>query len=102
MAHDFTAMARDEHGATVMAFFFGYGNGFLYQAFDACEHNMGISGDGARIEIAEDEMRAGLCRAEGMWSDLSYPDPSRFDDIAEFKARFDAGRLEGPFAVRFS
>lgn len=41
MAHDFMIQAGSER-----TYFFGYAEGFLYRAFNATEHNAGISGDG--------------------------------------------------------
>lgn len=96
MAHDFMIQAGSER-----TYFFGYAEGFLYRAFNATEHNAGVSGDGTSITISEEEMRSGLDRAEREWSKLGYPDQTRFDDILEFKRRFDAGKLSGPYRIGF-
>ena len=42
-----------------------------------------------------------LYRAEREWNKLGYPDPTRFDDILEFKRLFDAGKLSGPYRIGF-
>lgn len=96
MAHDFMVRAGEQR-----AYFFGYAEGFMYRAFGMCEHENSVSGDGQTVEISEDAMRLGLEAAQRYWDSISYPDPTRFDDVLHFKSLFDDGKLSGPYYLGF-
>ena len=76
MAHDFGIRntKRKEY-----AYFFGYANGLMYEAFGEQKHNAIFSGDnGTEIKTREETEKA-LDYAIKTFDGMGYPDPSRLD-----------------------
>lgn len=81
MAHDFGIRnTKNEE----WAFFFGYANGLMYEAFDEQRHNAGFSGDGGKETRSWRLTERALSYAIGKFDRMGYPDPNRMDDIKEF------------------
>ena len=82
MAHDFGINNKRKKNYT---FFFGYADGLMYRAFNEQKHDAIFSGDGGKEEKTKAETEKALDFAIKEFDRMGYPDPSRMDDIKQFR-----------------
>jgi hypothetical protein len=82
MAHDFRISIKGSNERE--AWFYGYGKGFLYKAFDAWDRNAIVSGNGTTKTLNIKQAKAKLKKAIEAFDSLNYPDPNRADELKEF------------------
>ena len=99
MAHDFGIRntKRKEY-----AYFFGYANGLMYEAFGEQKHNAIFSGDnGTEIKTREENEKA-LDYAIKTFDGMGYPDPSRLDAIKKFREDMAHDGAQDLYEIWFS
>lgn len=85
MAHDFEIKVKNapyEDG--YYAYFFGFAQGVMYEAFEMWEHFQYVSGDNEDIVINRKRALKGISTAIKIFDTLDYPDKTRMDEIKEF------------------
>ena len=102
MAHDFSIRVKGSTEREKVAYFFGYANGMMYEAFGHPECNMMLSGSGEEIDIDRKTAEKGLKAAISMLSQIDYPDTKRIDDLKAFLKRIENGDIsEEQFTIAY-
>lgn len=103
MSHDIgfydldTYNEKDPDKIEVITYFFGYAGGIFYEAFDATEFDMGVSGSNQGVTRTAELLRQGieLIKASPVYT--NYPDPDRIPatirDLEAFLERKPNGRV---------
>jgi hypothetical protein len=81
MAHDFGICNKRKKNYT---FFFGYADALMYRAFGEQRPNI-FSGNGDKREKTKAEAEKALDYAIREFDRMGYPDPTRMDDIKQFR-----------------
>lgn len=100
MAHDFGIRNKTKQGK--WSFFFGYAEGIMYEVFNEWEHNRGVSGDNTTLEKSKEVTEKALDRAISEFDRMGYPDPTRMDDIKEFRKTMDENGEDDVYEIWYS
>lgn len=82
MAHDFAIRNKKNKD---WKYFFGFAQGLMYHAFHEEKHFAMVSGDGGAEDKNKQETEKALDWAIQTFDRMGYPDPTRLDEIKQFR-----------------
>lgn len=99
MAHDFGIRNK---GKKNWAWFFGYADGLMYRAFHEEKHNAFVSGDNGMEIKSKKETEEALDWAIDTFNNMRYPDPTRLDEIKDFRKQMVSDDNNDTYQIWFS
>ena len=99
MAHNFAIKNTKKDGYT---FFFGYANGLMYRAFGEQKHDAVFSGDNGEEIKTKKETEEALDNAIKWFDMKDYPDPTRMDEIKQFRKDMDNDAPDSTYLISYS
>lgn len=107
MAHEFEIRKKgvDPDNMTYgvdNAYFFGFCEGVMYQAFKHPEANGGMSGYNVEFVISKAAALKGLDKAIKAFNQSDYPDKTRMDDIKTFRKNMLTDKSSQKYIICYS